>query len=335
MNRIARKLAGKANDTTARLRLKVVRERPALVVLNFHGVVQDEEVPGRRIMDPRHVITVGQFRQCVEYFLNHQYIPVALHDILSGLDPARAYFMLSFDDGYFNNTLALPLLESLQVPAMFAIVTDAMESGEAFWWDVFFRQRIAEEDSMAIIWQELDELARRPVCEIRHSLIERYGSEALRPVGDIDRPLTANELRDFVGHPLVHLANHTSGHDYLPACSTEQCENTITKAQEALHRIVGFKPEAIAYPYGKHVPKVDSICRRLGLKLGFTVEPRKIELPIDPGGENCLRLPRFPVVIGEDILVQCEQTRFDWKPSWTLNRLRESLYHPEPNLQVE
>ncbi|MEJ7665168.1 MAG: polysaccharide deacetylase family protein [Hymenobacter sp.] len=60
-------------------------------------------------------------------------------DVLRGLDPAGKYALITFDDGYFNNHLALPVLRRYGVPATFFISSHHVLSGQAFWWDVVYR----------------------------------------------------------------------------------------------------------------------------------------------------------------------------------------------------
>ena len=49
--------------------------------------------------------------------------------------------ILTFDDGYFNNSLILPILEEFGVPALF-IATDNIRENKCFWWDVHYRERV-------------------------------------------------------------------------------------------------------------------------------------------------------------------------------------------------
>ena len=41
--------------------------------------------------------------------------------------------MLTFDDGYYNNHLALPVLEEFDVPALFFISTNHVKQQKCFW----------------------------------------------------------------------------------------------------------------------------------------------------------------------------------------------------------
>ena len=59
---------------------------------------------------------------------------------MEGLQPQGKYVLIPFDDGYYNNVRALPVLEEFDVPAVFFISTDHVRRGKAYWWDVIFRE---------------------------------------------------------------------------------------------------------------------------------------------------------------------------------------------------
>ena len=61
---------------------------------------------------------------------------------------------ITFDDGYYNNTLALPILEEFDVPAAFFICSDNVQQNRCFWWDVLYRELMAEGAPRSVIYQE-------------------------------------------------------------------------------------------------------------------------------------------------------------------------------------
>lgn len=53
----------------------------------------------------------------------------------------RKYAMITFDDGYFNNILALEILNKFKVPSVIFVTTKNVEENNSFWWDVVFKFR--------------------------------------------------------------------------------------------------------------------------------------------------------------------------------------------------
>lgn len=300
-------------------------ERDALVTFLFHSLFRDEVEFARNDLDPLDYTTVDRFRQVIEYYLAHGYQFVSPDDLLRGLPPRGKFALLTFDDGYFNNTRALPVLEEFGVPALFFIATDYVQKGRCFWWDVLHRERLARGASIGSAYHEGVGLKHLRTAEIEARLAGEFGAGAFRPRGDLDRPFTPDELRDFARHRHVHLGNHTAGHAILTNYSPDEVRDQVRSAQDALHEMTGITPKAIAYPNGGHNESVLRICADLGLRLGFTTEPRKTPLcRVAPAASaRCpspapirrppalLRLGRFGTHGQSPILAQCRTCRSD------------------------
>jgi peptidoglycan/xylan/chitin deacetylase (PgdA/CDA1 family) len=206
----------------ARAYLSIFKERNGLLPILFHSLFRDEAEIAKNVVDPLDRTTVSQFRQLIEYYLETEYRFVSPDDVLRGLDPEHRYVMLTFDDGYFNNTLALPVLEEFNLPAIFFISTNHVREGKCFWWDVLYRECIAAGMPPKRVYQEALALKDKRTEDIEVILRHRFGPDALVPRGDIDRPFKAHELQQFARHPCVHLGNHTADHAILTNYSTDE-----------------------------------------------------------------------------------------------------------------
>lgn len=313
VSRVLARVARGADNLLARGYLRCFGEKQALLVLLFHGVARSAEELRQNILDPRYCLTVEQIRRCIEYYLEHGYQIISVAEVLNGLKGDRPSVLLTFDDGYLNNLLILPVLEAYRVPALFAIATDHVEQGKAFWWDVLFRQRSREGTAPDKIWRETDCLIALGTEEIERRLLEEFGPRALEPAGNLDRPFTPDELKRFAGHPLVSLSNHTAGHEFLCRCSADEIRAQIVNAGIALERMAGVRPESLAYPFGGYDHRVLRIARESGVKLAFTTSPGKQATPLHASEDACLLIPRFSLSRTLDIETQCESSRFDWK----------------------
>jgi peptidoglycan/xylan/chitin deacetylase (PgdA/CDA1 family) len=281
------------DGAAGRIHARLVGERAALLTFLFHGLFQNRSEIEKELVDPQQEFTVGDFRDFVDYFLASGYQFVSPDDVLAGLSPDRRYVMATFDDGYFNNSHALPVLTEYSVPAVFSISTSHIRRGTCFWWDVLYRERRKRAVPVERIHEERDTLVNKKHSEIESRLVREFGRHALQPAGDIDRPMTPAELRDFSCSQHVTLGNHTRDHAYLPSCNAEELEDQIGGAQQELAEMTGRLPSFISYPSGFWSTDSVSVSRAADLRLGVTVQPKMNYLPIDLDSQAAMELGRF------------------------------------------
>jgi len=268
-------------------------ERPALLTFLFHGLFRNRSEIEQNIIDPQQGFTVDDFRQFVDYFLTAGYRFVSPDDIEDGLEPDQGHVMATFDDGYFNNTHALPVLDEYGVPALFSMSTTHIRENKCFWWDVLYRELLKTGASTDRVDSERGQLVSMNHTEIESRLRKDFGTGAFEPVGDIDRPITPSELDEFARSPRVILGNHTRDHAYLPGCSAEELRDQIGGAQQDLLDMTGRAPTMISYPSGFWSDEAVRASREAGLLFGVTVQSRKNYLPVKPGSQSAMELGRF------------------------------------------
>ncbi len=309
------------DDAGSRLALKLFRERSALLVFMHHGLFADQQEIEQRLADPQQAITVALFRRFIEYYRQHGYQFVSPDDLIRGLPAGGHYAMITFDDGYFNNRRALPVLDEFDVPAVFFISANHVRDSKAYWWDVLYRERNRRQVSLDTIHAEVAVVMAKTPAEIDDYLAAEFGAESLKPVSDIDRPFTATELRDFAKDRHVVIGNHASNHALLSRCSAATITGEVEGGQRYLQEITGKVPNAIAYPNGDYSEETIKICRSLGLQLGITCDHQKNYLPI----ENAMTLGRFCLYGREDFLRQCELCRSDLLLHYRLRQWKQRL----------
>jgi len=148
--------------------------------------------------------------------------------------------------------------------------------------------------------------------QIEQRLIERFGEDAFVPRGEVDRPFTPGELREFSESPYVAIGNHTAHHAILTNYPPAQIKAQLESAQETLESITGQRPVAVAYPNGAHNDAVVRACTEVGLKIGFTIRPHKTRLPVSQESPNLLRLGRFCPHGEAPMARQCHTYRSDF-----------------------
>ena len=294
----------------SKIYLSFFHEKNYLIIFFFHGLICNKEEFSLNVVDPQNVITIEQFRQFIEYYLEHNYTFISPYDILEGLNKNKKYVLITFDDGYYNNKNALPILKEYKVPALFFISTNHVRHKKCFWWDVLYRQRIKQSISLIDIYYEQELMKSKTNDEIEKFLINTFGEEALKPISDLDRPFTISELKDFSKEKYVFLGNHTSDHAILTNYSLEGIKFQILSAQNAIYEFTGITPVIISYPDGKYSDEVIRICKEIGLKLGTTIEYGKNKLPVKFKDNSIMLLKRLNLE-GKDILKSCNIFRSD------------------------
>ncbi len=309
MKSVFRSIVVRADQWAGRVALEFGAERPALLVFLFHALFRDAKEISLDHVNPQQGVTVEHFSTFVDYFLEHGYSFVGPDEVLSGLDPTRKYALITFDDGYFNNTLALPVLAKYRVPAVFYVSTNHVLQQKCYWWDVVYRERRRRGQPMATVRREIHDLSGGTHVEIERYLHDTFGPTAKDPISDIDRPLREHEFVEFARQPYVVIGNHTTDHGLLPNYSAEGVRQQISEAQEVYARLLGQRPNSIAYPAGRYNQQVVEIAHEEGLQLGITVDLHKNYLPECLDGLNALRLGRFLLYGNERLLRQCETCR--------------------------
>ena len=299
----------------------------------FHGLFDDLRESDSTGIDLQPGITVEMFECFVEYFQRHSYTFVSPNEVAHGLDPKGKYVLVTFDDGYFSNTKALPVLERFGIPAALFVSTDHVLQGKAFWWDVVERESLKRRLPQHHTNQVHESLKRLRTSDAEAFVEAEFGPRALRPQGDYDRPFKLPELREIAKHPLISLGNHTSNHDILTNYAASEIRAQIESAQEIIESIIGKAPNFIAYPNGEISDEILNAAKDAGMQFGLSVNPGRNRLPIEPGSLAAMKLKRFALLGDSAIEPQCRVTRsmFSlYRAGRSLKRNWESRFTPQP-----
>ena len=291
--------------------LKYSNEKNSLIIFLFHGLFQNKKEISLNIVDPQQGIVIDHFHQFVKYFLKYNYKFVSPYDILNGLTKNKKYLMITFDDGYYNNINALPILKKYKIPATFFISTNNVKYNKCFWWDVLYKEHIKLGCSLKDIKLERNRLKTKANDEIEKYLIENFGKDSFSPIGDIDRPFTPSELKDFSNEDFVFLGNHACDHAILSNYSSQEIKSQLLNAQKYLKNITGKSPIIISYPNGNYTKEIIKISKESGCKLGLTLDRKKNKLPIEYKNDRHMCLGRFYFEGNNNLIKQFELIRSD------------------------
>lgn len=247
-------------------------EDDCLIVLAFHSVVDRMEDLQSGVLDPFQPMTIQDVEFVATLLRQRGFSLVTGHDLDAGNVRGPAAW-LTFDDGYANNLKLLPLVRRNDMPLTIFISSGNVASGEAFWWDVLFREETKRGTPAAAIAARRESLKACPPDEIRAAIVTRYGEGAMRPIADIDRPMTPAEVTALAREPLVEIGNHTHSHTILTVVDTDTQLSDIRRCQEELHRLTGRLPISIAFPNGAFDRRTLGAAAELGLRFGVTCLP--------------------------------------------------------------
>lgn len=288
-------------------RLGTALERPGLLAFVFHCLFENSSQVNQGLVAPQEGITESDLSCFIEYFLDNGYEFVSAGQIHRGLNTGGRYIHITFDDGYANNLRAVDILKTFEIAATFFVATENVELNRCFWWDVVYRERLKRGVPDRAVDAEVRWLKGQPHAAIDAYVESEFGSRAVRPVADVDRPLAPAELADLAHSPWVTIGNHTKSHAILTLLTRSEIRTQLNEAQRYLERVTGQRPDAVAYPNGNYDAVVLEVARASGFRLGITTDPRKNRLPAS--GSDHLALGRYVVERDVDLVQQLRIAR--------------------------
>ncbi len=299
-----------AESITASVWLRWRREEPCIIAFMFHRLCDDLRIFKQNAILPHQRTTVAHFRELIERMLAAGYKFVRPGGIPECQDPRGYYAVITFDDGYYDNHLALPVLEEFRVPAVFFISSRHVLEGKLIWSDALYRELMRRRPDGAGVKEEIDRIGQWKTSEIEEHLLREFGSGALRPTGDIDRLFTPAELSCLANHPLAVIGNHTANHAVLTRYSQAEALTEIQTAQRDLQEITGYLPDAIAYPNAEWNAQVVDLARQAGISYGFIGDSTRLSVAA-LATTDLLTLPRFAPAGDKSIATQCNRIRLN------------------------
>tara|TARA_B100001250_G_C19766448_1_gene774998 strand:+ start:407 stop:1402 length:996 start_codon:yes stop_codon:yes gene_type:complete len=267
--------------------------RPGLRILLFHHVFKDKKEIHKNEVYPQEALTINDYKFIINTLRNNGHRFVSGDEVLSGLPPEDKCVMLTFDDGYANNARLLPLLEAMKVPVTWFISTDFIANNRPFWWDILWRHSLEWDKKKIFNFKE--SLIPLPRKEIEAKITETFGLASLNTNGDLDRPLTINELLKYSSNPYVTIGSHTCDHIDLSNTNKVSIIDQLQRSSVDLKKWIGKEPLIISYPFGRWNYLVEKNAKKVGYKLGITTIPISTKLPFKLTNKCAFRLGRYQI----------------------------------------
>jgi peptidoglycan/xylan/chitin deacetylase (PgdA/CDA1 family) len=285
-----------AGALKAMMHLRRVAPIPSrLTILTYHHI--SESLPGYRYDPGVADATPTQFRKQMELVAKYA-TPVTIADVVKALDGGslpKNPVMVSFDDGYKScRETALPILESVGLPAVFFVPTSFITERLLFWWErialILSSTRrpsgmityptsleVSASDPMALrtlagIVKDTRGLElERFLVELAHAFGVEWDSEMERSHAN-DLVMTWDDVRTLANAGM-DVESHSRRHRVLQTLDPQALEDELLGSRRDLEAMLGRPVQAIAYPVGRrisHLAPIRQAVADAGYKIGFT-----------------------------------------------------------------
>jgi peptidoglycan/xylan/chitin deacetylase (PgdA/CDA1 family) len=208
-------------------------------------------------------VSPGRFQEQMRSLLEAGYRPLAMDDVLealSGRALSSPSFSVTFDDGYESVvTQALPILESLSIPAAVFLTTGF-----------------------------LDGTVSPPWRSSNPALLAEYRDQA-----EHFQSMSWQQARELARHPLICIGSHTVSHPVLGLTPEDVVRDEMVRSKSILTDQLGVTPDLFAYPfgvrrYGAYSDKTEKLLRETGYRCSLTSEISRARV-----GDGPWRIPRI------------------------------------------
>lgn len=282
----------------------LILKEPYLICVYLHKIYPDKKDVLPLYGKNSEGVTVNDFEAMLLYFKSRGFQFVQDEDLLNPALKGKKFVHISFDDGYFNNFLVLPILKKHGAKATVYVCREHCETGKSYWWDVLARERSKQSDDYKqIMTREVKMLLGMRWNEQDDYIASSFGRDALYRGHDLMRPMTRAELRELAEQEVFAVGNHTTHHQNLRLCTPEEIQLAVLENQHFIREVTGKDSLSLAYPYGIIPDTWQDIDRFSGLRIGFSVEPGRNKL----NQPDKMRIKRFQLSGFHSIDAQCRR----------------------------
>lgn len=270
-----------------------------LVILLYHGVTAYEN-SGICNMQGKHIFH-EEFREQMD-FIKRKCSPLSIDEWTSLRNTKKIPknpVIVSFDDGFKNNyTTAMPILEELQIPAVFYISSGMIGTDKMFWVDILedllnrttketIKIRLDEEikfnlSSNEKIFEAL--LKIKSFCKSQPNDIKERVIKDLISITNINPSCNENpnyismsweELQDLDRKKLFTVGGHSLNHNILSSLNDNELEKEISQSLSILQEKLNHPIFHYSYPEGQEIHYNEKVIKILKQK-GIVCSPSAI-----------------------------------------------------------
>lgn len=265
------------------------------IVLMYHEVLPDTcPLPAWT------VVRESDFRWQIRYL--HQHFDIismdaAVSRLAGGHRSQRPFAVITFDDGYSGNAqTVLPIMESMGLPFLVYIATQALVEQTIYWHDRVINllgsgkaqgvkvqlqsgqqhrfslpsSQVTDRRRWTAVQRLLNFLKQLAPTE-RQLLVEEIVANS-EQTGAALAMLEPEELRRLAASTCVTIGSHTHGHELLVQLEPEQIAAKVKTANTLLNELIGYTPSHFAYPYGDYNQQVVEQIKKAGYGTAVTTK---------------------------------------------------------------
>lgn len=252
------------------------RSQSELTILLYHGVTEaaSEGIEN----DAGKHITASRFAAEMRTIKRHCAV-LAIDEVVALTEQGRPFppraVVVSFDDGFANNyTTAAPILEELQVPAVFYVTSGLVGTDRMFWVDQIedclnltsareivvvldeprtWRLDTREQKIAAV--DAIKEYCKRTTSDTKDrvlaDLVTATGVTPSVDHADNYHAISWPQLRAIAASPLFTVGGHSLYHDVLAALPPARMRRDVQQSIDLLARELGAPIVHYSYPEGQ------------------------------------------------------------------------------------
>ena len=222
-----------------------------VLVLLFHTFIESKNQ-----LESNHIIKEGSinlfyFETIIKCLLENGYIFISQNDLLSKkFESEKKYVMITLDDGYFNNFLILDIIKKYNVPLTLFVNSYNILENKKYWWDVVYFYEKNKHTNVKNINKIIKNYTHKPFNIIKKDILKKYGFDCEKPLSDIDRPMTIEELKLFHSEKLINIGNHLKYHSTSVSQNIDNFMKEFKACDKDIYDILKINPISFAYPNG-------------------------------------------------------------------------------------
>ncbi|MDG4553803.1 MAG: polysaccharide deacetylase family protein [Candidatus Competibacter sp.] len=264
------------------------------IVLMYHEILPDEvKIPAWTVVKE----TDFRWQMC---YLQAHFDVVSMDEALKRVygmhDFNKPFAVITFDDGYKGNLdIVLPIMESMGLPFILYVATQAIIENNLYWYDQIIsllnyhkniRITLTTDNRIEYFnipynvgekrrWQATQRLLTR----LKQMFPDDRDRAVNLIVNEIDedskllKMLTLEDLVYMAKSDCVTIGSHTHGHELLDQLAPQNIQQTLQTASLHISRIIGYSPKHFAYPNGNFNECVIDEIQQAGLETAVTTVP--------------------------------------------------------------